>query len=90
MKKIVMAVSLISSLCFANVCGEDKSVDFILPLKDRNVQDRITKAIVPSPVEKIDIVCMDSYGDLYFNHWSKSYNIDLTYDKYMKLLDGAK
>ncbi len=89
MKKIVITVSLISSLGFAN-CGSDKEVEFILPLKDRNVQDRITKQIVPSPVEKIDIVCMDSYGDLYFNHGSKSYNIDLTYDKYMKLLDGAR
>lgn len=89
MKKIVITVSLITSLCFAN-CGSDKEVEFILPLKDRNVQDRITKAIVPTPVEKIDIVCMDSYGDLYFNHEFKSYNIDLTYDKYMKLLDGAR
>lgn len=89
MKKIVITVSLIASLGFAN-CGSDKEVEFILPLKDRNVQDRITKAIVPTPVEKIDIVCMDSYGDLYFNHESKSYNIDLTYDKYMKLLDGAR
>ncbi len=89
MKKIVITVSLITSLCFAN-CGSDKEVEFILPLKDRNVQDRISKAIVPTPVEKIDIVCMDLYGDLYFNHESKSYNIDLTYDKYMKLLDGAR
>ena len=89
MKKIVITVSLITSLCLAN-CGSDKEVEFILPLKDRNVQDRITKQIVPSPIEKIDIVCMDSYGDLYFNHGLKTYNIDLTYDKYMKLLDGAR
>ena len=89
MKKILVGSLVAASLCFAN-CGSDKEVEFILPLKDRNVEDRITKAIVPTPVEKIDIVCMDSYGDLYFNHESKSYNIDLTYDKYMKLLDGAR
>lgn len=89
MKKIVIAVSLISSLGFANVCGEDKTVDFILPLKDRNVQERVTKEIVPTPVEKIDVACVDSYDDLYFVHDGKSYNIGGTYTDYINFISGG-
>ena len=90
MKKIVITVSLITSLCFAN-CGSDKEVEFILPLKDRNVQDRITKAIVPTPVEKIDVACVDSYDDLYFVHDGKAYNIGGTHEQYIKFISrGAK
>lgn len=90
MKKILVGSLVAASLCFGN-CGSDKEVEFILPLKDRNVQDRITKAIVPTPVEKIDVACVDSYDDLYFVHDGKTYNIGGTYEQYIKFISrGAK
>lgn len=88
MKKIVITVSLISSLSFAN-CGSDKAVDFILPLKDRNVQDRITKEIIPTPVDNIAVACVDKYDELYFNHEGKSYNIGGTYTDYINFISGG-
>lgn len=90
MKKILVGSLVAASLCFGN-CGSDKEVEFVLPLKDRNVQDRITKAIVPTPVEKIDVACVDSYDDLYFVHDGKTYNIGGTYEQYIKFISrGAK
>lgn len=90
MKKILVGSLVVASLSFAN-CGSDKEVEFVLPLKDRNVQDRITKAIVPTPVEKIDVACVDSYDDLYFVHDGKTYNIGGTYEQYIKFISrGAK
>ena len=88
MKKIVMTLSLVASLSFAN-CGSDKEVDFILPLKDRNVQDRITKEIVPTPGDNIAVACVDSYDDLYFVHDGKSYNIGGTYTDYVNFISGG-
>lgn len=90
MKKIVMTVSLIVSLGFAN-CGDDKSVEFLLTLKDRNVQDRISKEVVKSPVEKISFACYDETRELYFKHEGKIYDIGGTYDQYIKFISkGAK
>lgn len=90
MKKIVMTVSLIVTLGFAN-CDDDKSVEFLFSLKDRNVQDRISKEVVKSPVEKISFACYDETRELYFKHENKFYNLGGTYDEYIKFISrGAK
>ena len=89
MKKIVLAISLISSVIFAKDCAYGEEKGAVLMIENHKVRDTANGKIIKSPVNAITTACIDRRTqDMYFNHDGRWYQLDLTYDKYMQLIDN--
>lgn len=89
MKKILLAISLISSVIFAKDCAYGEEKGAVLMIENHKVRDTANGKIIKSPVNAITTACIDRRTqDMYFNHDGRWYQLDLTYDKYMQLIDN--
>lgn len=89
MKKIVLAISLLSSLVFAKDCAYGEEEPIVLRIEGHKVRDTANDKIVKSPVDALTSVCVEKKTqNMYFNHEGRWYQLDLTYDKYMQLIDN--
>ena len=89
MKKIVLAISLLSSVIFAKDCAYGEEKGAVLMIENHNVKDTANGKIVKSPVNAITSVCVEKETqNMYFEHGGRWYQLDMTYDKYLNLVDN--
>ena len=88
MKKIVLAISLISSVIFAKDCAYGEEKGAVLRIEGHKVRDTANGKIVKSPVDAITTACVEKETqNMYFNHDGRWYQLNLNYNQYMQLID---
>lgn len=89
MKKIVLALSLISSVIFAKDCAYGEEEPIVLMIENHKVRDTANDKIINSPVDALTSVCVEkNTQNMFFEYQGRWYQLDLTYDKYMQLVDN--
>lgn len=89
MKKIVLAISLLSSVIFAKDCAYGEEKGAVLMVEGHKVRDTANGKIVKSPVNAITTACVEEKTqNMYFEHEGRWYQLDITYDKYLNLVDN--
>lgn len=88
MKKIVLAISLLSSLVFAKDCAYGEEKGAVLMVEGHKVRDTANGKIVKSPVNAITSVCVEKETqNMFFEHDGRWYQLNLNYNQYMQLID---
>lgn len=88
MKKIVLAISLISSVIFAKDCAYGEEKGAVLMIENHKVRDTANGKIIKSPVNAITSVCVEKETqNMYFNHDGRWYQLNLNYNQYMQIID---
>ena len=88
MKKIVLAISLLSSVIFAKDCAYGEEKGAVLMIENHNVKDTANGKIVKSPVNAITSVCVEKETqNMFFEHDGRWYQLNLNYNQYMQLID---
>lgn len=88
MKKIVLAISLLSSLVFAKDCAYGEEKGAVLMVEGHKVRDTANGKIVKSPVNAITSVCVEKETqNMFFEHDGRWYQLNLNYNQYMQIID---
>lgn len=88
MKKIVVAISLISSVIFAKDCAYGEEKGAVLMVEGHKVRDTANGKIVKSPVNAITSVCVEKETqNMFFEHDGRWYQLNLNYNQYMQIID---
>lgn len=88
MKKIVLAISLLSSLVFAKDCAYGEEKGAVLMVEGHKVRDTANGKIVKSPVNAITSVCVEkTTQNMFFEHEGRWYQLNLNYNQYMQIID---
>ena len=88
MKKIVLAISLLSSVIFAKDCAYGEEKGAVLMIENHNVKDTANGKIVKSPVNAITSVCVEKETqNMFFEHDGRWYQLNLNYNQYMQIID---